>query len=361
MALTSSQHAVSRRRVDPRSLRRKPVTLFVAALAVAGVATLVIAMWLGGNLSQASVDGLLIGGTSSFTTWGLQASKLVMEVSSVGVVGMLLTRLLLPDQDGKPSPTARRCLRTASQLAVVWAISTFALFLFNWSDMAGMPVTDLPITKLFTDIGDTFPGVADFVSSTAVAVMIAVGLAVTDTRLGAMVLLPLALYNLVPMALQGHASHGTVLKYSLLVHVIVVSLWVGGLAALLMHVRKEPAMLAVAVPRFSTVALGCYVLIAASGITASWYLLGSLPTLWGSRYGVLVMLKGAALIALGVFGWWHRRHTVSRIRTGEDGRARRAFIQLAAAEVFIMVIAIALAVTLSRTASPDTIVLHGNL
>lgn len=360
MTLTSSRHAVQRRIIDLRSLRRKPVTLFVAGTAVAGVATLIIAMWLGGNLTQASVDGLLIGGSGNATTWGLQASKLVMELSSVGVIGMLVTRLLLPEQDGKPGPTAVRCLRTGSRLAVAWAVSNFAVLLFSWADVSAESVLKLPVWKLVTAPASTFPDVADFISSTLVAVMIAVGIAVTDTRWGAMLVLPLALYDLVPMALQGHASHGTVLKYSLVVHVLAVSVWVGGLAALLMHVRNEPTLLAIALPRFSTVALTCYVIIAASGIAASWYLLGSLSVLWGSRYGVLVMLKASALITLGVFGWWHRRHTVGRIRTSQDGRARRAFIQLAAAEILVMVVAVAIAVALSRTASPDTILLHGN-
>lgn len=105
--------------------------------------------------------------------------------------------------------------------------------------------------------------------------------------------------------------------------------------------------------------------VAASGGVAVWKLLGSVPAVWGSRYGVLVMLKAAALITLGILGWWHRRHTVRRIRTDEndskdDSKARKAFIQLAAAEIVVMVVAVALAVALSRTASPDTIILHGN-
>jgi putative copper export protein len=98
--------------------------------------------------------------------------------------------------------------------------------------------------------------------------------------------------------------------------------------------------------------------VAASGILAAWELLGSVPAVWGSRYGVVVMLKAAALITLGIFGWWHRRHTVHQIRTAEGGRARRAFIQLTAAEVVVMVAAVAIAVALSRTASPDAILLH---
>jgi putative copper resistance protein D len=205
-----------------------------------------------------------------------------------------------------------------------------------------------------------FPAAADFITSTALALVIAVAISITQTRRGALILLPLAVYNLTPMALQGHASHGTVLKYSLIVHVIAMSLWVGGLAALLIHVRGEPALLAVAVPRFSTIALGCYAAIATSGIIAAWQLLGSVSAIWGSRYGVVVTLKAAALITLGIFGWWHRRHTVQRIRTSEDSRSRRAFIRLAAAEIAVMVAAVAIAVALSRSASPDTILLHSN-
>ncbi|HKN98568.1 MAG TPA: CopD family protein [Pseudonocardiaceae bacterium] len=361
MALTSSRTVAARRSVDLRSLPRHRVRLFVLATAVAGIAALAIAMWLGGNLTQSTINGLVIGGTGDLTAWGLSVSKMVMDMSSVGVIGLLLTCLLLPEPDGEPSATARRCRRTASQLAVVWAVSTAALLVFTWSDVVDQQVTKLPFGKLFTATGSVFPDVADYISVTAVAVVIAAGIAVTDRWPGALVLLLLAGYNLVPMALQGHASHGTVLKYSLVVHVIAVSLWVGGLGALLLHVRGEPALLAVAVPRFSGVALGCYVAVAASGIVAVWVLLGSVPAVWGSRYGVLVMLKAGALIALGVLGWWHRRHTVSRIRASQDdARARRAFVQLAAAEIVIMVVAVALAVALSRTASPDTIILHGN-
>jgi putative copper export protein len=361
MTLASSRHTAVRRVIDLGSARRKRVMLFVAALVVTGVAVLAIAMWLGGNLTQTTINGLLIGGTGGLTGWGLALSKMVLDLSSVGVIGMLLNCLLLPEHERTPSDTARRSLRTARQLSVAWVVSSAALLIFSWSDVAAQSVADLPITKLFTDTAGTFPGVADFISTTLVALMIAVGCAVTETRRGVMILLPLSVYNLVPMALQGHASHGTILKYSLIVHVIAVSLWVGGLAALLLHVRNEPGLLAVALPRFSTVALGCYILVAASGSVAIWNLLGSVPALWLSRYGVLVMLKAGALIALGIFGWWHRRYTVHRIRTSEDDRrSRRAFIQLAAAEIFVMVFAVAVAVALSRTASPDTIILHGN-
>jgi putative copper export protein len=367
---TSSRYQVLQRTIAlPPPGRKRAMVLFIAAIALTGVVALVVGMWLGGNLTQSQINGMIIGGTGGLTGWGLPVSKLAMDLSSVGVIGMLVACLLLPSRGPSAEPGAeagtvvRRLLRTASWLALAWAISNAALLIFSWSDVVDQPVSGLPITKLFTDTTAAFPAAADYVSSTALALVIAAGIAVTRTRRGALVLLPLAGYNLVPMALQGHAAHGTLLKYSLITHVIAISLWVGGLAALVTHVRHQPTLLAVAAPRFSTLALACYTAVAASGIVAAWELLGSIPAIWGSRYGVLVMFKAAALIALGVFGWWHRRHTIHRIRTNQDThapRARRAFIQLAAAEIAIMVAAVAIAVALSRSASPDTILLHSN-
>lgn len=341
--------------------RRRWVILFVAATVITGAAALALGMWLAGDLSYSYIEMMSVGGINNVTAWALPAFKLVMDVSSIGVIGLLLVCLLLPAGDRELGATALRCLRTARWLALAWSVSTAALLVFSWSNVVGRPVTALPLGKLFTDTAKTFPDAPGFMTSTALALVIAVGVALTKTRRGALILLPLAVYGLVPMAIQGNASHSSVIKWSVVVHVIALSLWVGGLAAIVLHVRKQPALLAVAVPRFSTIALGCYLAVAASGIVAVWNLIGSVSALWESRYGVLVMLKAAALITLGILAWWHRRYTVRRIRTGEDdGLIRRAFVQLAAAEIVVMVIAVAIAVALSRTASPDTILLHGN-
>lgn len=358
MASTSSRFSVLQRTVGLPSSTRNRVAVYLTAAAFAGLVALVFGMWLGGDLIQVSINGLAIGGSSTFTAWGLATSKLVMDLTSVGVIGMLAASLLLPVREKNLSAPARRCLRTASWLALAWGVSNALLLLFSWADVVAAPVTSLPLRRLFTDTARTFPDATDFMSSTALALVISVAISITQTRRGAMVLLPLSLYNLVPMTLQGHAGHGTILKYSLIVHVIALSLWVGGLAALLAHARRDPEDLAVALPRFSTLALYCYIAVAATGLIASWELLQSFSAILGSRYGVLLMFKAAALIALGILGWWQRRRIVQRIRASEGPRSRRAFIRLAAAEVVVMVVAVGLAVALSRSASPDTINLH---
>lgn len=358
MLSTSTSSWARQATIDARAALRQRVWMYAAGTAVAGAAALVFGMWLGGNLVQRKINGLLVGGTASFTEWSVSASKLVLNVASVGVIGMLVGCLLLPETDGGLGAPARRSLRTARWLALVWGIANAALLMFSWSDVAAQPVTTLPIGRLFTDTAATFPDAGAYVSSTALALVISVALSVTTTRLGALIVLPLALYNLMPMALQGHAAHSTVLKFSLILHIVAASLWVGGLAALLIHARGEPAALAVAVPRFSRLALACFAAVAVTGLISAWELLGRVSAAWETRYGVTVMLKAAALVALGILGWWQRRHTVSRVRSGEGRPARRAFIRLAAAEIVVMVAAVALAVALSRTASPDTILQH---
>ena len=113
----------------------------------------------------------------------------------------------------------------------------------------------------------------------------------------------------------------------------------GGLLALVLYVRRSSGALSVAVPRFSALALWCYIAIGISGLVNAWVRLGGVDALWSSRYGLLVVGKVAAFVALGVFGWWHRRRAQS-------------FLRLAAGEVVVMAATIGLAVALSRTRTP---------
>ena len=367
MTSISSRYSVLQRTIARPFPKRKEgspprsrAMLFVAATVITGAAALALGMWLAGDLSYSYIEMMSVGGINNVTGWGLPAFKLVMDVSSIGVIGLLVVGLLLPAGDRELGATALRCLRTARWLALVWSVSTAALLVFSWSNVVARPVTALPLGKLFTDTAKTFPDAPGFMTSTALALVIAVGVALTRTRRGAMILLPLAVYGLVPMAIQGNASHSSVIKWSVVVHVTALSLWVGGLAALLTHVRREPAQLAVALPRFSTLAWVCYFAVAASGIAGAAEMLDyTLPNLWGTRYGVVMMLKAGALITLGICAWWHRRHTLPRIRAGQGSQARRAFIRLAAAEVIVMLVAVALGVALSRTSSPDMIDEYG--
>jgi putative copper resistance protein D len=165
---------------------------------------------------------------------------------------------------------------------------------------------------------------------------------------GRAVLLALALAALVPPLRTGHAA--TAADHDLAVvatsvHVLAVVLWVGGLGALV--AQRDRTALAVAVPRFSALALLCFVAVAGSGSVATWTRLPDPSDLWTTAYGALLLVKAAALLALGAAGWLHRRRTLALVTAGEPG----AFARLAAAEVGLMAVALGLAVALTRTAA----------
>jgi putative copper resistance protein D len=170
------------------------------------------------------------------------------------------------------------------------------------------------------------------------------------------VALGVAVFALVPPVYTGHSAssvdHDAAVS-AVIVHAVAVSLWVGGLAAILLYLRGRPGRpvgdLPVIVTRFSALALACFAAAAVSGLVEAWTRLESVSLLWTSRYGLLLTAKVVALVALGLFGWLHRRRTIAALVTS---RVARPFLRLATGEVVVMAATVGLAVALSRSAPP---------
>jgi putative copper resistance protein D len=331
--------------------RRGQRRILTYAVTAAGgcAAALAFGLWLGGIWPQSQLA--LVLNTDAVTAWGLPVSRLSVDLCAVGTAGMLITCILLPRVDGALSDAARHCLRSAIWLALAWSGAALAMLLFSWSDVTGVSVSQLPFAEIFGGADTSYPEATSYLFAALLAAIIGAAAAVTESRRGAAILLLLTGYNLLPLTTAGHASHSRIVGLAVTVHVVALALWIGGLAGLLVHVRRSPALLAVAVPRFSRLALACFVAVGASGITVAWLNLDALPELWGSRYGLLVLWKATALASLGIFGWWHRRRTVRAVAGQRD---RHAFLRLAAVEVVVMVATVALGVALSRTPTPAT-------
>jgi len=109
---------------------------------------------------------------------------------------------------------------------------------------------------------------------------------------------------LVP-GLSGHAAQTSPRGLSLLfdwTHLAAGSLWIGGLAGLLVFWRALPAGLrgaglTVAVPRFSNVAFVSVLVLIASGTGASLEHLPTVASLWETSYGQAILVK-VGLLAL---------------------------------------------------------------
>ncbi|EYR61855.1 hypothetical protein N866_15075, partial [Actinotalea ferrariae CF5-4] len=158
--------------------------------------------------------------------------------------------------------------------------------------------------------------------------------------------LALAVVALAPPLYTGHAV-GTAAHElatgSLLVHVVAATLWVGGLAALVLRVRPEA--LAAAAHRFSGLALGCYAVLVATGVATALAHLGTTPSSWWSGYGATVGVKTLAVVVLGLLGHRHRTWTLPRLAAGRRG----PLLRLATVELLVMGAAMGVATGLSRT------------
>lgn len=90
-------------------------------------------------------------------------------------------------------------------------------------------------------------------------------------------------------------------------HVMAASVWIGGVASLLLERRTNPGSWACRLRRFSPIALGSVTVLAATGIGRARFELASAPQLWSTWYGRVLLGKSALLLVLVTMGWWNRR------------------------------------------------------
>ncbi|MGW2014483.1 cytochrome c oxidase assembly protein [Streptomyces sp. NPDC001927] len=325
----------------------RPALLLVGAGALAVVVT-AVGVGVAGGSAQA-VPG--IEDASELTAWGLPMARVVSDIASVATIGaLLLASVLLPSRR-RLSTTQLRYVAAASVAAGIWALASAALLVFTLSDLFAQPVAAVLEPAVVADF------VANDTRGRSYAIMTGAGLVLATMAMGvttvrwARVAVVLALVGVLPPAFTGHsaaASNHDAAVTSLALHVAGVAVWVGGLVFLVVAVLRREDGVGVAVRRFSVLAGGAFLAVAASGLVNAVVRLPSLDVLFSSAYGLMVIAKLIALAALGGLGSWHRRRTLAALGDGE----RRPFLRIAIGEVLIMATTMGLAVALSRTPAP---------
>ena len=166
---------------------------------------------------------------------------------------------------------------------------------------------------------------------------------------------------LVP-GLSGHAAQTSPRAFSLLfdwTHLAAGSLWLGGLAGLLVLWRSLPpgprvGGLSVAVPRFSNVAFVSVLVIVASGTAASLEHLPTVASLWQTSYGQAILVKVALLgltIPLAAVNLLRVRPGLAVAATGEA--ATRLLRRLVGVEVLLVAGIVLAASALSSLPPPS--------
>lgn len=328
--------------------RRGAVVALVALAALAGMTAAVV-----GAMSLA--DALTATGLPNpgpVTTYGLPAVRAAGEIAAAAAVGgFLVAAFLIPPQSsGVLDVGGYRAVRLGAAALAVWSICAALLVALSVSDVSGLPLHQLGMADIWAaadlvEITNAWRWTAVLAAVVAVA-----GIPVLRWTLTPLLLLG-SLVTLVPLGLSGHSSSGgahDMATNSLLIHLAAGALWVGGLLALLVHAWRVGGHLDVAVQRFSTVALWCFVAVALSGtINAA---LRIAPEELSSNYGLLLVGKALALLTLGLLGWWQRRSVIERLL--QDPVERTPLVRLGLVEAMIFAVTVGIAVGLSRTPPP---------
>lgn len=113
-----------------------------------------------------------------------------------------------------------------------------------------------------------------------------------------------------------------------ILHVLAGSIWFGSLVGLVivlvMARRRRPALVAIALVRFSALAAGVLGLLLATGTILTWRILGSWQDLIGTAYGQLLLAKIALVGVASAVAGWNRFVLLPRLRAvTADGAGRR--------------------------------------
>lgn len=308
-------------------------------MVVAVVAATVFGLWLSG-----SAKPLQLADPGAVVRWGLPIARGIQDLASGITVGSLVFAAFALPANSKP---LSRTLNLAAILASTWAVSAIFALVFTYLSVTGQKfsTSDSFGSGLWLFISEIQLG--QYLALNLLAAVLVSVCAIVARKLAAVAFTAaLALLGLVPLALTGHAAgteaHSMAVN-ALGLHLVGVSVWVGGLVAVFGIRSFDSARKFV--KRYSTLALFAYVLVAISG-TASALLRMSPTSDLITPYGQLVLLKVIVLVVIGVLA------ALYRTRLLQTATSNRLFYRLVVLELGLMSVAMGLASALSRTAPP---------
>jgi copper transport protein len=307
----------------------------------------------------------------------LVIARWVAFISVMGAIGLLALRL------GIARPVVRRVDGTRLRaVTIAFAVSS-AVALVAIPVYAVIATADFALRSAF-DLGALFPLLdasafgrgylylwlvfALFVVAAAAAIWIdrpeREQRSIAELLAAAGAALAAAAVLLVP-GLAGHAAQTSPRGVSLLLdwlHLVSGSLWVGGLAGLLvlwrsLPVAKRVAGLVIAVPRFSNVAFGSVLLLIGSGVGATIIHLPTLASLWQTSYGKALLVKIGLLLAALLLASGNLLRTRPRLAIAEGEpevgvATARLLRRLVSGELVLVAGAVAAAAVLSSLPPP---------
>ena len=336
-------------------IRWRPVALLLAVAALTSL-TALAALLSNGTLLASTPAGL--GDPGKLTRYGLPLAVGLRDLTAaltVGALAIASTLMASTDRTATAVTDVRRhVLGVAGIASAGWACCAVVVLLLNYSELAGVsPLASGFYGSLSSFVKD-FPSGRALLANAVVAGGTCVAALLSRSHTAAYVLAIIAVTALLPLASTGHAagegSHDAAV-YVQLLHTAAMSLWVGGLATLLLcHRSLMTADWVTVVGRYSSIAGWSVLVLVLSGVGAAIIRLEGWSDM-GTAYGLLIIGKSAALALLVLTGYWQRRRILPALRSALHQEAH--FRRLAYLELAVMGLAVGLAVALSRTAPPE--------
>ena len=276
------------------------------------------------------------------------ASKFFAVLSSFITIGALLAlAFLVLDKDGKLSTSGSKIRSIISISAFAWFFSSVLNILFTLANILGESVTavlDLAVLQSFVfqiSLGQYL------FFQTLIALFVAITSRLLTSSGYTAILLLISLIAISAPVFQSHAassgSHALAIG-SLLIHVIALSFWVGGVIAITLLNQDDRK---ISLPRFSQIALWAAIAVVISGvINASARL--NFAAAWSSSYAYVVILKVLITFVLLYFGYKHRNYLAAKPSVNW-----RAMTRLISVEAAIMIFVTALGSWLSSNQPPS--------
>lgn len=343
--------------------------------------------------------------TSPLIRWGLPTSQILHNFAMATTMGSLIFAIcILPrfkdstqgksrinmahptnrDQrhknlDRTEHPAFIAVMNLAAIAATTWTLAAIAVLIFSYADISGRTISNNSsyTSELVSYITTIDAGKQEATTIIVAAIVTTLSFAIRSLT-GLLLTLGISFIAIIDMALGGHSSGGKDhmgAVNSLGLHLLGVSIWCGGLLTLTVistlisspqagtgtlpenhrgqktaTSRRAPLALIV-LRRYSTLALGGFILVTLSGIINSLVRLNHLGELLTTSYGQLVLAKLTLTLILGGLGALHRLRLLPALAQGTIS-APRAIWSTILCEIILMGTTSGLAVTLSRSAPP---------
>ena len=281
----------------------------------------------------------------------LTISKYLTFVSSFAVVGLLLAMgILTLNSEGKLSSNSLALRRKSSLICLIWFFSSLIFLISTLADILGVGFSDaLDLTTIRSFVSQVLIG-RYLLAQTVVAFLVGYLILGLKRVIPTLFLLLISLVAIAAPALESHSASGgshALATGSMLLHVAGLTLWAGGLFALMLISPDERRY---AIPRFSVMALWAAIVVVLSGLINAWARL-NFREAWDTTYARVIVLKTILTGVLIFMGYLHRKNLSLKEKIDWRGLAR-----LITAEVVLMAGITAVGIWLSLNASPDRVI-----